>query len=843
MIRSRAWDKFETALLIESYIKIEQGLVSRSLELEGLSKRLRQMAINRGETIDDTFRNFNGMNWQCALIKQVFQNTTYSDRNNSKIFIEMVQLYQTDRLAFDQILEQAHQMVAKDILNQQDENIKEEYSNWLKQQALPGKITPSACIANMEQISKIAQSHGLMKCDFWAISNRRQYNEIKNKIVSNRFLRMQNRMQFLLFDKLSPYYAKFLEEKQSARHSDSALPLAMRETPPSPILESNEKLVNFDDISNLAYAKPIAIILDNVRTRIGRWKDAYMSVLRYIYGKNPNIIIEYCERKESLIGGTRPDFCFSQDSGILRRPKLIADECVVETNHSATDLMRRLKEIIDIYNTSNIGQNSPLNLQIIYTDVEHSTESVPQIKRHVENTQLLELLENKFPYGFHINSVIDVMKLRHFANEAGVLVTPDDELLKKEILLAGVSSEGKIYFISDAKYGQIEDFLKSIFEQGPTVLYYEKLYIYNQNWFDAHNIASMELLRNILASRSNSVYASKNFIALGNKRLREVEAVERELGRVWGDNVKHSYDELYQCLPYIPEDKIRYYLSYAPGFVWSSNETFINVDQIVITDYEKENIYSYVDHKCNLLGYVSINEVPLGDIAENNYEISISAIYDIIYKLVLSKDFDLNGKILTRYNTSNIDIVTIAKTYCAGKDRCTLSELNEYIMTVNGAPNRQAAFEAAYSELIRAEADLFVSEKMVVFCVEAIDHVLEQHIKEDFAPIKSIATFIMFPDCNFPWNHYLLESFCYRYSKKFRLEVLHFNDKNVGIIVKKDFNHTYYDILTMAVAESGIELDRAFVGQYLYDVGYTTRRSMAALEGVIDKARLIREAK
>ena len=104
MIRSRAWDKFETALLIESYIKIEQGLVSRSLELEGLSKRLRQMAINRGETIDDTFRNFNGMNWQCALIKQVFQNTTYSDRNNSKIFIEMVQLYQTDRLAFDQIL-------------------------------------------------------------------------------------------------------------------------------------------------------------------------------------------------------------------------------------------------------------------------------------------------------------------------------------------------------------------------------------------------------------------------------------------------------------------------------------------------------------------------------------------------------------------------------------------------------------------------------------------------------------------------------------------------------------------------------------------------------------------
>lgn len=195
----------------------------------------------------------------------------------------------------------------------------------------------------------------------------------------------------------------------------------------------------------------------------------------------------------------------------------------------------------------------------------------------------------------------------------------------------------------------------------------------------------------------------------------------------------------------------------------------------------------FVQSTCELVGYASLSDIPLGAIAEVNYELSNTALSNAIYNKVLLGKFYLNGKILT-LTESTISAVSIVKAYCANKSECSFDELAERVVELTGGTNRQYAFEAAYDTMVRIDANRFVAERHVNFEIDTIDALLDDLVTDDFIAIKGIATFALFPFCGQSWNYYLLESFCYRFSKKYRLEVTNFNDKNAGVIAKKTCN-------------------------------------------------------
>lgn len=442
---------------------------------------------------------------------------------------------------------------------------------------------------------------------------------------------------------------------------------------------------------------------------------------------------------------------------------------------------------------------------------------------------LKALLLKKFPHGIRVDSEIDIMKLKNFAEMFEVVLPDNEELLKAQISAGGISFEGKIYFVSEDVYNGIIQKINDIFAEGFSVVYYEELFSLNFDWFDENHISSWEFLREVLDRRSDDLFISKNFLRQGNVRINEADAVEKELESVWGEEVIHTYDETYPRLPYIPDEKIKFYLSYCKKFVWSTHETFAWIDKIIISEEEKLSIIDYVDSECELNGHASIANVPLGKIEEENYQISITAIYDAVYRLVLSDKFSLSGKILTKIDAA-IDALTLAKTYCADKDECTFEEINNYVISINGLENRQITFRAAYDQMTRISKEKFVADEKVYFDIDVIDEILDQMIKGDFISVKSIATFIMFPNCGYTWTHYLLESFCYRFSKKYRLDVINFNDKNVGIIVKKDVNLSYTDMLAIVVANTELDLRSDIIGQYLYECGYMARRKAPIID-------------
>jgi len=454
---------------------------------------------------------------------------------------------------------------------------------------------------------------------------------------------------------------------------------------------------------------------------------------------------------------------------------------------------------------------------------------------------VLYILNKKYRYGFRFNSPIEIIRFRQFGEMEDFELPESDELLKNIIIKAGFVFEDRVYIISEETYQELDAIIDSIVNDGNKVIFYNSLYDHYADWMSEHSILSQEVLRELICKSKCHYYVGKNFFTYGEK-FTEIEAIVSELKRIWGDALLLTCNTMSTRLPMIPLDKIKHAISCSIDFVWNSEGTYALLDNIIITDYESDAIFTYAQSTCESIGYAPLNDVPLGSIAEVNYELSNTAIYTAIYNKVLWNNFYLNGKILT-LSKSTISTVSLIKSYCKNQNECSLTKLVEKVMELTGGTNRQYALEAAYDVMIRVDMDQFIAERFVHFDVDSIDSVLDELIGDSFNSIRSVTTFALFPFCGQSWNYYLLESYCYRFSKKYRLNIMNFNDKNAGIISQKTCNMTYKEMLSVAASCADIELTSESVGAYLFSNGYTAKRKYSDMDGIVERAKELRERK
>ena len=101
------WDKQETALLIDVYLRVKNKELSQQDAVKEVSTLLRRRAILSGMEIDDVFRNTNGITMQMKIIGGLVDDCPSSLHSATKMFNEMVALYKSDPVAFHEILIQA----------------------------------------------------------------------------------------------------------------------------------------------------------------------------------------------------------------------------------------------------------------------------------------------------------------------------------------------------------------------------------------------------------------------------------------------------------------------------------------------------------------------------------------------------------------------------------------------------------------------------------------------------------------------------------------------------------------------------------------------------------------
>ena len=602
----------------------------------------------------------------------------------------------------------------------------------------------------------------------------------------------------------------------------------------SPIVQKD--WIRFDFSNSVKFEKTVPAYCNIGDTKIegNTWARVLVNITENEISQN-NILLKdlYNNRLRSKKKGN-PFFMKEKLSGL--NCQKLSNGFWINLNYSIPALMEIIaalclhcgykKEQVVIY-----GVPKEINLTKIDNELEEN------LKKYSASIELL--LSKYFKFGFPANSTLDLLRLKNYAQQNKIELPQDENKLKSLIASVGIPIEGKVLIVKEAVIEKLRNMIKKITDKEISVIFYDSVFSENEAWLEENQIISSTILKGILSTVTNQYFFAKNFISV-NGRMTEGDAVVHEIKRVWPEQNIASVDLLSASLPYVPYEKILHYLSCTNEFVWASEGHYYLVERLNISQIDKDNIIEYIENECEKKGFASISSIPLGNIPDDNYELSIYSLYNALYYGFLNKTYHMNSKILTKNNES-LGAVSIVENYCNGKDRCTFNEVSNIIIELTGNVNRQYAFDALYKTMIRTSKNDYVTKRAVHFDVRAIDSIISTYITDRFIALKDVTNFALFPECGLPWNHYLLECYCISYSEKFKLVVNRYNDKNVGIIALKNIELAYYEMLAYAAARASIELTNEIVGQYLYNEGYIAKRKFSNLEDITNRAKSIRK--
>lgn len=817
------WDIYEAAILLDGYLETQQKCQPRIQIIKRVSEQLRNMAINHGKVIDEVYRNENGISYQMQSMDSAYKGeNVYVPA--TRLFKEVVELYRTDTGRYFDILEEAKRMVAA------KQNNKEAFLVWAAS-VLPAQRCKwtEKNILKMEHFAVVFK---LISGSIFDITDTAMLTTIYEAAGKNKIFQIKNRK---LIKNINDDFQTYMQYcSQLSKKADQATDSDMLVIEPSAKSMSTFATLTEQEAGTTASKHSMLV---NAPTSAACEAE----------------FLAYLQNTAKLADKT----CVSYVSSIRSAERYAIDNGYLSYSLFSEDKEKIIATASELYSDSdfisyNDNQHNRFSaainklLEFIGADIpEKAAASLG--KRHDNqitapaeaNSEIVAVLKQHYEYGFKYDSIRELMRFRQFADEMGITLSEEDEALKTSILSSGTVIDDKVYCKNDDMLQELQRIVDDILSSGAVVIYYESLFENKQEWMASHVITSPDMLKEYLQYNISGCSFSKKFMVKGS-RCSEKDAVTDELKRIWGVHPVESVYRLSDRLPYIPIGNIWRVISGNDLFVLSSEGEYLFIDRFRITKDEEEDILDFVDEICEENGFASLCDVPLGSIEEENYELTQTAIYNAIYKKVLSGKYHLNGKILTK-DKSELDAVMLLKQYIKDKDECTFDEVADKVVELTGGINRQYAFQALYDDMVRVDKNRFVANRLVNFSIDEIDTVLAGFITDNFRAIRDVTTFAMFPLCGQNWNHYLLESFCYKYSRKYSLHVIHFNDKNAGIIAEKDFNKKYNEMLAIALARTDVELSSEVIGQYLFNTGYMAKSKYAKLGEIAQRASELRK--
>lgn len=486
---------------------------------------------------------------------------------------------------------------------------------------------------------------------------------------------------------------------------------------------------------------------------------------------------------------------------------------------------------------------SPIDNSLPKSNLAPISHAFKTININVEEN-VLAILAKNFSNGYRLNSLIACKRFAmYYTKEYGKNMDIYDDQMDAIISKVGIVYNGMVYapskMIDETTKQSLFDYIENQFANGIVCIYYNVLFEHFSQQFLGQIMVDGEMLRYYL-----EFYNIENKYHFDEEYFSQEMSANIDINQVVIDYVKAqggcvTEDEVSSAFEYLPREKvIEAFSSNRQKLVLSSMKTRFHIDNFQLEEIDKIVIVDFLSKEIASMQYVTFSEL-FGKIAEiaprvieNNIQFTQTGIRTAL-SCLLSDKFHIIGGFISDYDNS-VSAYDAFINLGRGRESFNISEVevmaNDFNVPIN--------FEALAVNNVRVSEDIFVSKDHITFDTELVDKAISRFCQNEFISILDVNTFTAFPECDYRWTPYLLESYLYSYSKMFILKHKAFNKTSVaGAIVRKNSCFTdYLDIMALALANADIPLDEKSSLDFLAQNGYIERRRLNTINEVIRKA-------
>lgn len=479
-------------------------------------------------------------------------------------------------------------------------------------------------------------------------------------------------------------------------------------------------------------------------------------------------------------------------------------------------------------------------------------ESVPLDERLA--TILRNILSNRFPKGFRINSSIDKKKLNAFYNDTtgkGLDISEDD--LHRYMDSFVIEIDQKVFvpevMLSNDVREAINKHIASTFASGRNVVYYDQLFKIFKDSFLSSPISTETMLEAYLKYYFGRKWHFTPRYVATNKEVEvsvddEVTEFVREQCRVI------SEDEVVSALSWLPEKNVRLAFNRnASVLIAAGRNIKFHIDLFVITPEQIDIICNIINRAIEKYQFIGAEELlsdiqnTIPELLSNNNSITDLGIRKAL-AVHLNDEFTFNNSIISKKG-HDLTAKGALLSFVQSHDEFVLSEIDSLAEALGTVLNYHLA--ALMPFVVRINDENFVAHKSIHFDVEGIDQALDALFvggNITYLPLRSIKNFASFPTMTVSWNQRLLESYLLTQSSRYGLVYAEYLNKNAvcgAVVLKSSHNNSSFeDIIAKALVDNKIALNKTDALNFLAEEGYIYQRRYNGIESVIGKAKAIK---
>lgn len=435
---------------------------------------------------------------------------------------------------------------------------------------------------------------------------------------------------------------------------------------------------------------------------------------------------------------------------------------------------------------------------------------------------------------------------RFFASEYGTEPSETDECIDGLLQMVGVMRDGRIFPKQDrdqnSLISEIIEAILAAFDEGASGIYIEAVFNKYQAQLAEHlQIYNSDALIPILLANSKGRFTKKYSYLV--RKWENADPASDILRIMKAFHQPKNYKSIHEKAWYIPYDKMKTLLIWEKSIVNVAPESYFYAPNLPISSSEIQQLISIINTELEYRSYIT--DVELMELIQTKCQsVAINTDSFTTYGLrnclgyILRDHFSFNGPIISQLG-KELSMSDVYAEFARNHEELNFEDLKQ----LSAEMNIGIYWDSVLNEMIRISEQKMIRRDLIDFNVDLIDNILDGMCPAQYISIKDVNLFLQFPNIGYAWNQYILESYLFKNSRKFKLLHVSFGQNSVcGAMVRADSSIVDYRSLIIDVLSKSNALGSTKSAlQYIVDQGYQQRRRYDGIEQLITEAKLIKE--